>query len=303
MPQVHQHEAVPYAGRSSFVATCAGIVAEGLAREERLLVLAQAVKIDDLRDELGGVADEIAFVTTDEHGRNPSRVTTMLHSFQATGDGRQARGVSETIVRGASQALLAEARLAEAVLNDQAVRAWPMSLLCLYDTDSLEPDDLESMRRSHPSVRGLQDNPDFDPDLAQALFATPFDSPPAGAQGIVVHDRQLTEMRSFVRRSAAGLGVGADRIDDLVLAANEIVTNSFRYGGGSASLSMWREGGVVVCEVVDQGFLSDPLIGRLAPPPAATSGRGLWMANHLCDLVQVRSSLAGGTAVRMHVDG
>ena len=37
--------------------------------------------------------------------------------------------------------------------------------------------------------------------------------------------------------------------------------------------------------------------GRMAPTPAA---RGLWLANRLCDLVQVRSG-EQGTVVRLHV--
>jgi hypothetical protein len=50
--------------------------------------------------------------------------------------------------------------------------------------------------------------------------------------------------------------------------------------------------------VLDAGRVDDPLVGRRPPRPDSDSGRGLWMANQLCDLVQLRSG-DGGTAVRV----
>ncbi len=50
----------------------------------------------------------------------------------------------------------------------------------------------------------------------------------------------------------------------------------------------------------DHGHISDPLAGRLAPPLEQHGGRGLWLVNHLGDLVQIRSS-PEGTVVRVHM--
>jgi anti-sigma regulatory factor (Ser/Thr protein kinase) len=62
----------------------------------------------------------------------------------------------------------------------------------------------------------------------------------------------------------------------------------------------WREPDAVVCEVSDSGAIADPLAGRVEPRPDQLGGRGLWVANHLCDLVQIRSSPSGTVArVRM----
>jgi anti-sigma regulatory factor (Ser/Thr protein kinase) len=44
--------------------------------------------------------------------------------------------------------------------------------------------------------------------------------------------------------------------------------------------------------------LPAPSAARSAPPTGRAGGRGLWLVNQLCDLVQVRSP-AGGTTVRM----
>ena len=61
---------------------------------------------------------------------------------------------------------------------------------------------------------------------------------------------------------------------------------------------MWTEEGWLVCEVTDGGCVDDPFIGTRTPPVDDTSGRGLWMVNQLCDLVELRSGRSG-TAVRL----
>jgi hypothetical protein len=44
--------------------------------------------------------------------------------------------------------------------------------------------------------------------------------------------------------------------------------------------------------------ITDPLVGRGLLSDVTEDGRGIWMANQLCDLVQVRSS-PSGTTVRL----
>jgi anti-sigma regulatory factor (Ser/Thr protein kinase) len=78
-----------------------------------------------------------------------------------------------------------------------------------------------------------------------------------------------------------------------------VSTNSVQHGGGHGTLRLWIERGVV-CEVRDGGRLSDPMLGRRRPGTEAAGGRGMWLANQLCDLVQVRS-FPNGTVVRLHV--
>ena len=63
---------------------------------------------------------------------------------------------------------------------------------------------------------------------------------------------------------------------------------------------VWRHGEVVVCEVHDAGRFDQPLAGRVRPTPDQTSGFGLWLANQVCDLVQIRS-FEDGSVVRLHI--
>lgn len=302
------HEALPYHGRDQFVASCTSVVRHGLNQNERMIVLATQDKLDQVQDALGNIAEDVALVATDEHGRNPSRLTTMLHSFQAAGDGRHSRGVQETAVVGRSSAAQAEVELAEHMLNDPSLRAWQLSVTCLYDTAELDERTLLAMRRSHAVIRaatnettGATVNPDYQPDLAATVFGTPLDAPPADALRASVTSGGLVRARAFVRATAARFRLPADRVDDLVLAVNEVVTNSIRFGGGRAELAMFTDVGAVVCDVRDSGRLTDPFVGRIAPLPDATGGRGMWLVNQLCDLVQVRSG-EGGTAVRLYLE-
>ena len=85
-----------------------------------------------------------------------------------------------------------------------------------------------------------------------------------------------------------------------MLAVGELAANSVRHGGGRGILRIWRTEAALVCEVRDRGHIDDPLVGRRRPPLAQLGGRGLWIANSVCDLVQVRSN-AQGTAVRVHM--
>ena len=95
---------------------------------------------------------------------------------------------------------------------------------------------------------------------------------------------------------AAGLDRG--RTADLVAAVNEVATNSVCHGGGRGTLRLWPEARTLVCEVSDAGHISEPLVGRQRPDGDTADGRGLWLANQLCDLVQVRS-FRSGTVVRL----
>jgi hypothetical protein len=73
-----------------------------------------------------------------------------------------------------------------------------------------------------------------------------------------------------------------------------------RHGGGRGDIRIWPEGDVLICEVRDRGRLDDPLAGRRRPDLVELGGHGLWIANQVCDLVQMRS-FPEGSAVRIHM--
>ena len=85
-----------------------------------------------------------------------------------------------------------------------------------------------------------------------------------------------------------------------MLAVNEIVTNSVRHGGGGGTLQMWDTADAVIGEIDDHGHIDRPLLGREQPKLDQNSGFGLWIANQVCDLVQVRT-FPGRSVVRLHM--
>jgi anti-sigma regulatory factor (Ser/Thr protein kinase) len=113
--------------------------------------------------------------------------------------------------------------------------------------------------------------------------------------------QELGALRRFVWQEATGASLDPDRAHDLVLAVNELATNSVRHGGGAGTLRMWVETDMLMCEVLDSGHITESHYVGMAPPaPEQHTGRGLWVVHQLCDLVQVRST-PRGSVVRVHM--
>jgi anti-sigma regulatory factor (Ser/Thr protein kinase) len=109
----------------------------------------------------------------------------------------------------------------------------------------------------------------------------------------------LFELRQLITGWATREAMNTESTDELVLAVHEIATNSIRHGGGVGMLRMWRTSRSLICEIQDSGHMADPQAGSMLPGTSPTEGRGMWIANQLCDEVEVRSG-ERGTQVRMH---
>ncbi|WP_433649170.1 ATP-binding protein [Micromonospora zamorensis] len=108
---------------------------------------------------------------------------------------------------------------------------------------------------------------------------------------------QVTEIRHSVTSCAHARGLTGQRLDDFVLAINELITNAVRHGGGRGWLRLWHESSLLVCEVADHGHGISPqrLGDRSRPAPDTAGGWGLWLARELTDAMEVVSSSAGTT--------
>ncbi|MFG3707348.1 ATP-binding protein [Micromonospora sp. NPDC047670] len=111
---------------------------------------------------------------------------------------------------------------------------------------------------------------------------------------------QVTELRHSVTSCAHASGLTGQRLDDFVLAVNELITNAVRHGGGRGWLRLWRQSGQLVCEVSDHGggISAQRLGDRSRPAPDTAGGWGLWLARELSDTMQVDTG-AAGTTVRI----
>jgi anti-sigma regulatory factor (Ser/Thr protein kinase) len=110
----------------------------------------------------------------------------------------------------------------------------------------------------------------------------------------------LAQVRALVLERARQAGLAEDRINDLVLAVSEVAANTLRHTRSSGILAIWHDASEVICEIHDEGVITDPQAGQRKPPADAHGGHGLWIVHQVCDLVELISD-AGGTTVRMHM--
>ena len=297
-----RHEALFYATDDEFLDGTTSFIRDALAADEPILVVVEADKMERLRRELGAEAARVRFADMGDVGANPARIIPAWQEFvdEHSGQGRPLRGIGEPIFPGRSPAELVECQLHESLLNVAFDGGSDWSLICPYDADALPRPVLDEARRSHRLVTegGVRRRSEA---YADAVPSGALPEPAAEPAQLPFERADLGLVRRFVRDSAQRAGFASDRMPDLVLAINEIVSNSIRHApGGGGVARAWRDRDMFVCEVSDRGRIEDPLAGREPLAYDAPGGRGLWLVNHLCDLVQVRSS-AAGTVVRLHM--
>jgi anti-sigma regulatory factor (Ser/Thr protein kinase) len=301
----YRHEAFFYAGQDEFLAGCVPFVSAAVAAGEPVMVALVPERLELLRRSLGNDADRVSFVDMAELGRNPARILPAWRAFvdEAAQGGQPIRGIGEPIWAGRRDAEIVECQLHEALLNmavDPDIAFW---LRCPYDVAALPASVAEAAQHSHPVLVGPEEYRGSTVyeglHHVQALFRSPLPEPEVrGASSLSFGADDLPALRRMVERTAAGTNLSVERLVELDLAVHEIAANSVRHGGGSGCFRVWAEADAVSCEVADAGFISDPLVGRVAPDLTAEGGRGVWLANQLADLVQIRSS-PDGTTVRI----
>jgi anti-sigma regulatory factor (Ser/Thr protein kinase) len=232
-----------------------------------------------------------------ELGRNPARITLALGSFAGRHAGQRIRIVTEPLWPGRTEAETAEVMKHEALVQ-LAVGA-PAAILCPYDASRLSPALIEGACRTHPEIlegghrrpsSGYRAGPGPPPGAE-------LPAPPATAEFIAYRSR-LHPVRALVDRFAEHAGLPAERRADLILAVSEITANTLAHTAGGGAAHIWTSGREIICQVHDGGWITDPMAGRKRPPPDS-DGQGLWVVNHICDLVETRSGPAG-TTTRMH---
>jgi anti-sigma regulatory factor (Ser/Thr protein kinase) len=297
------HEALFYGGTDGYLDGTVPFIHEGLAANEPVLVAVPTDKVELLRGALNGESAGVLFADMTDLGRNPARIIPAWRDFADEHPG-PVRGIGEPIWAGRTPAELTECQRHESLLNlafadNRSLRR----LLCPYNAAALDAGVIGEARRSHPIVWEGGERRDSDayrlpePTLEGDQELPP---PPREARRLAFARDDVSAMRHHVARRAREAGLTRQRTGDLVMATSEAATNSVVHGGGGGTLAVWEEPDAVVCEVRDRGHIEDPLLGRARPAPDAPSGRGLWVLNQLCDLVELRSPPTG-CAVRFRM--
>lgn len=297
------HEAFFYADSDEFLSRAIPFLREGVEAGETVLAVLPEARRKLLQEELGAAAEEIEFRPMEELGRNPARLISAWQEILAARDpDRGIRGLGEPAFAGRSAPELDECELHERLVNLAFGEEPGLTVLCPYDTSALEDEVLIGAERSHPLCSDADGSAPSAWFSLDSLLEGPLPPPGQPAVFLSFGKADLRMVRHVISQCARTAGLDTRRNEDLVLSACEVATNSIQHGGGKGALHVWDEDGTLVCAIRDAGQIADPLVGRELPESTRAHGRGLWIANQLCDLVQIRSG-DFGTEVRLRMTG
>ncbi|MBB5868900.1 anti-sigma regulatory factor (Ser/Thr protein kinase) [Allocatelliglobosispora scoriae] len=299
------HPALFYGDTADYLAGTLPFIQGGLDADEPVMIAVPGANLDHIRSALGGDADRVQLHDMSVAGRNPGRIIPgVLLAFAAKHTGRAVRIVGEPIYAERTPAEYPACAQHEALIN-LAFAGRRASILCPYDTSSLDESWLADAYRTHPVVRSAAaewPSPAYgDPAACAADFNHALPDPPADARQIGVDSTALSGMRRAVTEQAGDAGLPVERINDLIIAVSELAANTIEHGGAAGTLTLWTDGKILCCQLTDTGHITDPLAGRIpVPVTQATGGRGLVMVNQLVDLVRIHTR-PGATTVRLHM--
>ena len=301
-----RHEALVYTHATPYAMAVADFVERGVAAGEPTLVAVPAYNIELIRQRLGEKSRELTrFVDMQVAGRNPNRIIPwVLRAFLDEHRGLRCRIVGEPIWPGRAPEEVPIAVQHEALIN-RAFAGRDATILCPYDASGLSPAVLALAGRTHPLVAvgsgPAQPNATYaDPDVVVASLNHPLPGQSIPYDQMTFDLARLGEVRRMVAMHGELAGLTAQQVAALQIAVHEVATNTLEHGGGGGELRIWQQPDRVICEIRGPGHISDWLAGRLMPPEESVRGRGLLVANRLCDLVETHTHPTS-TTTRLHM--
>lgn len=304
-PGTFDHPGLLYRGADDYLTGTTAFVRKAVTSGDAVLVAVPGPNLTALRDALADVAGSVIFADMAVAGRNPGRIIPgVLLAFAAAHPGRRVSIIGEPIWAGRSDLEYPACAQHEALIN-AAFAGRDAAILCPYDVGALGQAALHDAWRTHPFMIASgrrRPSPSYaDPFATAARFNQPLPPiPPAAEQLTYRGPADLGRVRTFAAARAADAGLPPDRADDLVIVANELAENTIVHAGGDGTIAIWAEDGHLSCQIDDEGYVADPMAGRIPAPPHTEGGRGLLLAHHLCDLVRIHTTGAG-TSIRVHI--
>jgi anti-sigma regulatory factor (Ser/Thr protein kinase) len=226
-------------------------------------------------------------------GRNPARIIPEVLGHTMAHAGKRTTILGEPVWASRSEPELSACAVHEALMN-LAFAGEDAIMLCPYNLAVTPASCVADARRTHPFVSDAGPalpSGEYAPDRVIEEHHRPLAAPPAHAERLVVDSPlMLAPLRRLTERIATAAGLALSRTQELAIAATELASNTLDHATGSARCHVWAgqaaDQEAVMCQVDDDGHLTDPLAGRLPVSPGAPRGRGLLLINTLCDLVQ-----------------
>jgi anti-sigma regulatory factor (Ser/Thr protein kinase) len=301
------HQALLYGSKDEFLAGTLPLVRDGLKCGDPVRIATTERNTGWLRAALGAEARHVAFCDNSEWYVNPARALAALHHTvqAAMSGGYRLRMIEEPLWTARTGQDGREWFRYESLVN-VALASANAIFMCTYDTRVVELDVMANVARTHPQMildGGLRASPTYtDPGAFNAeCNRSPLPELPPPTLWLRFHELdQLAALRAFVTSHATQTGAATQHVEQFVQAVDEVATNAIQHGGGGV-LQIWADRQTMTCEVSDTGGgLGDPLAGHLPPGRRAVRGRGLWIARHFSDLIELHSDPAG-TTVRLHL--
>ncbi|WP_305015727.1 MULTISPECIES: sensor histidine kinase [unclassified Amycolatopsis] len=290
------HVGLLYSGDTEYLDGTIPYILEGLKLDEPVAVAVPGRNLTLIEDALGDSAAEVELIDMTEAGRNPGRILPgVLLAFADNRPG-PVRIIGEPIWAGRSPLEYPACAQHEALINF-AFGDRDLSILCPYDRTRLEDGVLADAERTHPILSGADGDrrsEGYAPDAVVEQYNLPLPEPVV-ADAFRFDLARLSAVRHFAQVRAEESGLAPNRVEDLVLAVAELSANSVLHGSGQGVVRVWRDEDHVLCEVIDEGTLSDPLAGRRPATAGQIGGRGLVLVNQVADLV--RQYLRPGSTV------
>jgi anti-sigma regulatory factor (Ser/Thr protein kinase) len=302
-----RHDALLYDSPGQLAELAAPFLLDGLDDGEAAVVATSGGAADVLREAVSGDPRVHVLERHDVYrARTPTAITTfrrLAEEYAATGVDR-VRVVGE-VDFGPTERDWLEWQRYESVINE-ALAAWPLWGLCVFDTQRLPDPVLDSALSTHTGVvtaAGRGPNPDFvEPDtylrgLPVAADPLELTTPRLAAPDVA----DFIALRRSVSAVLTTVGASGDLLDDFLLAIDEMTSNALRHGGAPVGLRLWISDDRLVCTISDAGpGFDDPFAGY---GPAhgddlSRGGMGLWLARQLCDHVDITHD-ADGVRVRL----
>lgn len=298
------HQALIYGSDQEFLDLARPFVEEGIASGEPTLVAVQGRNVENLREALGDSPGAI-LLSVDQWYESSARTRDKFRRWasERVGGGR-VRLVGEPPWAIGNEAQVRDWARHESVIN-VAFDGLPVTIACPYDARSLPDDILGYAHHTHPEIVTASGRASSATYEDPREFCRRLDSAVRPPVGVVVAELSfdagdLSTLRRAVVSAATGAGLPPARVDEMVLAVNEIATNAVIHGRSPALLRIWEQEGALVFEVTDPGEgIRDVLAGQLAPSAQGLGGRGLWLARLVSDAVEIRNGEECSVAVHV----
>ena len=305
----YRHDALLYGSAEQLAEVAVPFLLDGLAAGDAAVVATGAVTADLLREAVDGNPRVHVLERGDVYrARTPAAITTFRQlAEQRVSEGAHRVRVVGEVDFGPTERDWLEWQRYEAVVND-ALAGWPLWGLCVFDTQRLPQQLLDTALQTHPwraTTSGCEPNPHFT-EPADYLRALPVPVEPLEATPPRLHASHVADFASLRRALAtelAGVAADEDLLQDFLLAVDEMTSNALRHGGRPVDLRLWIGTDRVVCTIGDSGTGWDDPFAGYGPAHGedlSRGGMGLWLARQLCDHVDITTG-PDGPLVRLTV--